>query len=332
LKRIEATVAVEDKDSVGDFFKAQSLHYTLTAGTAEGKTFVVFAALLPDELVDKAIEELSNRMDLRLKENTISVYNVEAIVSPSLEKIRERVAKESHKKSPLERLVNDTDRYTRLSRDVFLMALLATLIALAGLFTDNIAILIGAMLLSPILGPINAFSVNLNLGRLRKLASSEFTIIVLLVSVTLISAAATFIVSQFFTLPTATIQISLRQHATLVDVGIALILGLAGGVAFFAAITEFLVGVAIAVALVPPAAVAGIGLAFLDSNLFIGALILTFVYLVGLELGSSIVLRINGLTPRRYYQKTDARTKSAYSIAGLVLLFLILGLIVVFRP
>ena len=85
-------------------------------------------------------------------------------------------------------------------------------------------------------------------------------------------------------------------------------------------------------ALVPPAAVAGIGLAVLDPNLFLGALLLTFVYLVGLELGSSIVLRINGVTPRRYYQKTEARLKSAYSIAGLVILFFLLGILVVFGP
>ena len=148
---------------------------------------------MPDELVDKAIEELSSRMDLRLEENTISVSNVEAIVSPSLEKIRERVAKVSHKKSPLERLVNDTDRYTRLSRDIFVMVLLATLKALAGLFTANIAILIGAMRLSPILGPINAFSVNLNFGRLRRLASSELSILVISVSVTIPSALAAYL-------------------------------------------------------------------------------------------------------------------------------------------
>jgi uncharacterized membrane protein len=75
-----------------------------------------------------------------------------------------------------------------------------------------------------------------------------------------------------------------------------LIIGLAGGLALFVALPELLVGVAISVALVPPATVAGIGLALEDLGLFAGALTLTFVYLIGLELGSSAMLRIRGVS------------------------------------
>jgi uncharacterized membrane protein len=54
----------------------------------------------------------------------------------------------------VEELVEETDRYTHLNKDVLAMSLLATLIALASLFLDKVIIIIGAMSLPPQLGPI----------------------------------------------------------------------------------------------------------------------------------------------------------------------------------
>jgi uncharacterized hydrophobic protein (TIGR00341 family) len=269
-------------------------------------------------------------MDLRKKENAISIYDVEAFVSTALDKIKEKAAKEKSTKNPLERLINATDKHVRPNKDTFTMALFATLIAFSGLFLDNVVIVIGAMLLSPLLGPLNAFAVNADLGRLRKVLISQFSILALLVSMIALSAATTFIVSQFVAIPINSGQIVLRMHASFSDIGIALIIGLAGGLALFVGLPELLVGVAVAVALVPPATVAGIGLALQDTGLFAGALALTFVYLIGLELGSSVMLRIRGVTPRHFYHKDKTRIKFAYSIAILVVLFGILIAIVYF--
>lgn len=113
---------------------------------------------------------------------------------------------------------------------------------------------------------------------------------------------------------------------------IAFILGFAAGLALFIAVSEILVSVAIAVALVPPATVAGINLALGDGHLFIGAFTLTLVYLLGLQLGCILMLRIRGVSPRRYYQKEEAKVKSAYSIVVPTLLLIILGLLVILVP
>jgi uncharacterized hydrophobic protein (TIGR00341 family) len=212
------------------------------------------------------------------------------------------------------------------------MALFATMIALAGLFLDNVAIVIGAMLLSPLLGPINAFAVNVNLGRIRKLARSQAAVLLLLAAIIILAATITFLASQFVEVSENTAQIAIRNHATLTDILIALILGLAAGLALFVGFPEILVGVAIAVAIVPPAAVSGIGLALRNTNLFLGALILTLIYLFGLQLGSTLMLRIRGVQPRRYYQQAEAKKHSAYSIFILALLLVILSLIVILSP
>jgi uncharacterized hydrophobic protein (TIGR00341 family) len=330
LKRINVTVIAEQSEKIHETFKRLNLSAVRSDGIQGDERVENFSVLIPDELVDGALEELTKNMDMRLKENVISIYDVEAFISATLDKAKEKAAKEKSTTNPLERLVNATDKHVRLKKDTLIMALFATVVAFSGLFLDNVVIIIGAMLLSPLLGPLNAFAVNANLGRLRKVLVSQLSILGLLVAIIALSAVTTFIVSQFVNVPTSTGQIVLRTHASISDIGIALVIGFAGGLALFVGLPELLVGVAIAVALVPPATVAGIGLALENTGVFAGALALMFVYMIGLELGSSVMLRIRGVTPRRYYQKEEAKRKFVYSIAILAALFIILSLIVYF--
>jgi uncharacterized hydrophobic protein (TIGR00341 family) len=328
MKKIEITVTTSEAGKVEELLKQTELVYLSLKVEIEEEKCCYYSIILPDNLSDKMVADISKVIDLRLRENTIGVICVEGAVSPYLDRLREKAAS-SKPLSPMERLVESTDRYTRLSRDVLVMALFATMIALAGLFLDNVAIVIGAMLLSPLLGPINAFAVNANLGRIRKLARSQAAILLLLAAIIALAAAITFVASQFIELPENTVQIAIRNNATETDILIALILGLAAGLALFVGFSEILVGVAIAVAIVPPAAVSGIGLALLNAKLFVGALILTLIYLFGLQLGSTLMLRIRGVQPRRYYQQTEARKHSAYSIFILALLLAVLSFIVI---
>ena len=330
MKRINVTVNSEQTKKIREIFEKLNIPVVRSNGTQGDEKVTNFSALIPDELVDNALEELTKNIDLRIKENVISIYDVEAFVSTALDKAKDKAEKEKSTNNPLERLVNATDKHVRLKKDTLIMALFATVVAFSGLFLDNVVIVIGAMLLSPLLGPLNAFAVNANLGRLRKVFISQLSILGLLVAIISLSAVTTFVVSQFASIPISSSQIALRTHASVSDIGIALVIGLAGGLALFVGLPELLVGVAIAVALVPPATVAGIGLALENTGVFAGAVALMFVYMIGLELGSSIMLRIRGVTPRRYYQKEEAKRKFAYSIAILATLFIILSTIVYF--
>jgi uncharacterized hydrophobic protein (TIGR00341 family) len=331
LKKIEVTAEKNKSEEVEEVFRAIDLLFTVSSIKIEKERCVGYSALVPDQYVDWVIEEVRKKIDLRLKKNTISVYNVEAQVSTHMDRLREKAIKECPPPNPFERLVETAERSRALSKDLLMMALFATMIATTGLFLDNAVLIIGAMLLSPLLGPINAFAVNATLGRVKQLGRTQASILILLFSVIGLSAIVTFIFSQFITLP-ITGQIALRGQTALLDIGIGLILGLAGGLALITAIPEILVGVGVASALLPPAAVAGIGLAFMDSALFFGALTLTLVYLVGLQLGCTIMLRIKGVQPRQFYQKAEARKHSAYFIIIFSLLLAFLVWIIIGRP
>ena len=327
MKRLEVTVIGNQTDSVQEVLNNLNLSYTFSSVKIENLECGAFSSLLPDKLVDKAIEEILKKIDSRLKENTISIYNVEAHVSTHVDRITKKLLEESTPTNPFERLVENAEKFTNINKDIILMALFATVIALAGLFLDNAVTVIGAMLLSPLLGPINAFAVNASIGKVKKLLRIEVSIIILLASVMALSAIITFTLTFFFDL-TLSSQIAIRSQTSLIDVGIGLILGLAGGLALVSDMSEILVGVGVASALLPPAAVSGIGLALMNNELFSGALILTMVYLVGLELGCTVMLRTKGVRPRRFYQQTEAKKHSAYFIITFSMLLIILLIIV----
>ena len=327
MKRLIITVLAEQSEEIERILKSLELSYSSSIVEIENKNCRLFSGLIPDKLVDKAIEEISKATDSRMKENTISISNVEAHISTYADRIAEKLREESPPSNPFERLVENAEKYTKINKEILIMALFSALIALAGLFLDNPVTIIGAMLLSPLLGPINAFAVNACIGKIKKILRIEFSIIILLLSVIIFSAIITFVISFFFDLPIGS-EIINRSQISLLDIGIGLILGLAGGLALVSAVTDILIGVGVASALLPPAAVSGISLALVNVELFYGALILMIVYLVGLQLGCTIMLRIKGVRPRKFYQRTEARKHSAYFIITFSILLTILLIIV----
>ena len=254
MKRLEITATKNQTDNVREVLTSLELSYTYSSVKIGDESCGAFSCLIPDKLVDNAIEELLKVIDTRLKENTLSVYNVEAHISSHVDRLAKKVLEEAPPANPFERLVETAEKFTNITSELLFMALFATLIAVVGLFLDNPVTVIGAMLLSPLLGPINAFAVNACIGKVKKLVRIEASIIILVVSAIALSAVITYFASLFFDLP-ITSQINLRSQTTLIDIAIGLIIGLAGGLALASALPQMLVGVSVASAILPPAAV-----------------------------------------------------------------------------
>jgi uncharacterized hydrophobic protein (TIGR00341 family) len=261
----------------------------------------------------------------------LTVQHVEAYVSTNLDRLKKKAEASQTNKIPLEKIVESTDPYTKLNTNLITIALLSTIIVLSGLFLDNILIIIGAMIISPLLGPINAFTVNVSLARTGKAIQSEFSTLLLLLSIILLSFFLTYITSLFIPLD-LTDQIMSRGSISIIYIIIAVLLGSAGGLAIFTDIQGMLVGIAIAVALVPPAAVTGIGLAFLHEDIFIGAFLNTISNFLGLQLGGILTLKFIGITPRKYKavtQRADFMT-TIIIIIHVIILSIIIGSTILF--
>jgi uncharacterized hydrophobic protein (TIGR00341 family) len=330
MKKIEITVELDDSEELLNLLNQMNLLNFSSSVNIGDQKVISLSVLVPDEFVDEVIEKISERIDLRHKANMISVIRVEGVVSTYLDKFKEKAAKINPPPNPIERLVESTDKYTRLNENILLFVFFATTIALTGLFSDNIAIIIGAMLLSPMLGPINAFAVNANLGRTKFIIRSQKVSLQLLLFVIVTAAIFTY-VTNFFVPLNITSQILLRSQASFIDIILAFILGCAGGLALFTDFPEILVGVAVAVALVPPAAVTGIGVALMNFSIAVGAFLLSIINLLGMQLGCTIILNMKGVTPRKYYQRNMAKRYYRYFVYIVAILLIIIALIVYLR-
>jgi uncharacterized hydrophobic protein (TIGR00271 family) len=174
------------------------------------------------------------------------------------------------------------------------LLILSTMIATFGLFINSASVVIGAMLLAPLMQPI----VSLSMGVLRQDSALELNgakTIFWGVFAVLLTAST---IATFTPIERLTSEMLGRLSPTILDLFVAIISGVAAAyVKSNEKILSSLAGVAIAVALVPPIAVAGIGLGWGDWHMFIMAFLLFITNLVGIVLAAAFTFMVLGFSP-----------------------------------
>lgn len=175
-----------------------------------------------------------------------------------------------------------------------MLMVLATLLATFGLFANSTPVIIGAMILAPLMGPI----ISMALGTLRQDEGLMLTSARSIGVGTALAISCAVIATWLIPLNTINSEIAARISPTLLDLGVAVVSGIAGAYAHARAeVAKSLAGVAIAVALVPPLAVAGIGLGWADLTVFWGAFLLYLTNLVGIILAAVLTFLFLGYSP-----------------------------------
>ena len=155
------------------------------------------------------------------------------------------------------------DAAARPSVGYYLMLALSAALATLGLICDSAAVIIGAMIIAPLMNPIVACSYAIARRNLGMLQESLFSIITGIIVVLAVSSSITFIVDYRMLGDEA----MARSNPNLIDLGIAVASGTAGAFAWTRKrIANAIPGVAVAVALVPPLCVAGMGLIVGDNG------------------------------------------------------------------
>lgn len=192
------------------------------------------------------------------------------------------------------------------------MALLSAAIAVLGLLLSSPAVVIGAMLLSPLMGPIMALGFALcilDVGLLRESLVS-------LMGGILLALAITYGIVYFSPITDATPEILARTQPNLFDLLVAIFSGLAGGYATIKRKGETIVGVAIATALMPPLAVVGYGLATSQWNVTKGASLLFMTNLLAIALSVTILAKWYGFGARHSPTHTIWQTALIIGVFG----------------
>jgi len=204
----------------------------------------------------------------------------------------------------------------QLTSGYVLMCALSAGIASLGLLQSSTAVVIGAMLISPLMSPIAALGFGF--------ASIDSVRIREAVRVVAIGAAIGVLTSVLITwlspIRNATPEILARTQPTLLDLAVALFSGIAGGYATVIRKGGTAIGVAIATALMPPLAVVGYGLGVLQIQFALGAGLLFFTNLAAITFSFALIARLSGAA--RPLFRVEWRPRYA---AFLVLAFLLLA-------
>ena len=107
------------------------------------------------------------------------------------------------------------------NKDLFAMVIIASVVAVVGLFTNNAALVIGGMLLAPLIGPITAFSFNVAIAKPKKMMKASVNGFVLLLATFSTAFLITIISSQFIEL-SVTNEILLRTENSFVFLALAI--------------------------------------------------------------------------------------------------------------
>ena len=209
-----------------------------------------------------------------------------------------------------------SERLAGLSLDFMLLSAVSGLLASFGLLQNSPAVVIGAMLVAPLLGPLTAISVGLVTARLRLTRRGSTTVLV----GAGISVVCGWMLGLIVPLESPTAEMLARGTPTLLDAGVALSAGAVGAYATARKeIPAALAGVAIAAALVPPLCTIGLGLAIGNLEIAFGAFLLFATNIVSVAVVGCAVFLWFGMWPDRQSTRQRRRALSLGIVAVLTL-------------
>ncbi len=187
---------------------------------------------------------------------------------------------------PLKSLNRSLWRGADPSFNYYMLLFLSGVISTLGLLAGSTAAIIGAMIVAPLMGPITGMAFAITMGNRRLLKRSGLAVF----TGALLTVGTAYLICTIIGLNTLNSEILQRTRPTLIDLAIGLAAGAAGSFATTRReVADALPGVAIAVALVPPLSVIGIGLAFGNQSVFIGSMLLFVTNLAGIILSGGLV-------------------------------------------
>ncbi|HCO70477.1 MAG TPA: TIGR00341 family protein [Mesotoga infera] len=202
------------------------------------------------------------------------------------------------------------------------MIILSAIVATIGLVRNSPAIIIGAMVIAPMLGPNVAQSFATTLGDFGLLAKSVRTNLIRIG----LGFAFALVFGLLFRLDYTTHEITSRTVANLGDIVLAFASGTAAALSITSGVSTSLIGVMVAVSLMPPLAAAGMLLGSGNIEGFSGAILLFFVNIVCINLASIITFRLQGIEPRSWWEANKAGKAVRVTIIGWVVVLGLLAL------
>ena len=219
-----------------------------------------------------------------------------------------------------EELYSDIVDSTKLTNIFILMTILSTVVVAIGLLKNNVAVIIGAMVIAPFLGPNVALALSTNLADEKLGLNALKTLLSGILIVLLLSGCMGYFFKTNPTIP----EIATRTRADLSDIILALASGCAGVLAFTTGASSAVIGVMVAVALLPPLTVCGLLLGTGQFPEAIGAFLLFITNIICINLADVITFLVQGVSPRVWWEADRAKkaARKALALWSIILAFL----------
>lgn len=320
MKLIEVIADENITDTVSDIAKKNNaLDFRLAQKSEDGRQAI--RILLQDEMIQSTLDALQTVVSSHPTARTIVIPVDATLPLPKQSKQTKKSSTTSR-----EALYNSVSKNAVLDSNFIVLVILSTLVAAIGLIKNNVAVVIGAMVIAPLLGPNLALGLGTALGDMELMRKSLKT------NLAGMSLAIGLSILLGLTWP---FDINSPELLSRTDVGLdSLALALASGAAAALSLTtglsSVLVGVMVAVALLPPAATFGLMLGHGQYQMAMGAALLLIANVVCVNLATKVVFMVKGISPRTWWEKEKARRAMTIYIlvwlTGLVILAIVIYL------
>lgn len=291
--------------------------------------FMLFKILLTTEDSESTLDRLEKRFS-HLNGFRIFIIPVQASIPRIVEISKDEKGLTPEEESIAAERISREELYSNVlsvskpTKIYFIMVILSALVASIGVLNNNVAVIIGAMVIAPLLGP------NMGLSLATVLKDKDLAIISLksiIVGVG-ISIIISVIIGILVTFDPSIPAIALRTDVALAGIVLAFASGIAGSIAFTTDVSSALIGVMVAVALLPPLSVFGLLLGSGFYYLATGAFLLFLVNLVCINLSGLITFYVQRIKPLKTWEAFKAY-RVTYLAMGIWTFVLIILLVLI---
>jgi len=230
---------------------------------------------------------------------------------PRAEEVPDAPKKPAEGQAMREALFEQVSKDSRLTKDFMVLTVLSAVVAAIGLNQDSVAVVIAAMVIAPLLGPILGFGLGSALGSTELMKKSARTAAAGLG----LGFATVLLLALLFPVNLDSAELSARTVIQPDIIALALASGAAAALSLSGGLSSSLVGVMVAVALLPPSAAAAIYFGAGDMQNGFAAAILVSLNVLCVLLAAQIVFIWKGVRPRRWIQQKAAERSRRINFA-----------------
>ena len=320
MKLIEVIANENLSETVAEIArKNEALDFRLAQKTEDGRQGM--RMLLLDDKVQTTLDSLQNMVSANPNARIIVIP-----VDATLPLPKQSATSTKSSSTSREALYDTVSKNAHLDSNFIVLVILSTLVAAIGLIKNNVAVVIGAMVIAPLLGPNLALGLGTALGDVELMKKALKTN---LAGVS-IAIGLSILLGILWPFDINSPELLSRTDVGMDSLALALASGAAAALSLTTGLSSVLVGVMVAVALLPPAATFGLMLGHGQYDLAMGAALLLAANVVCVNLATKVVFLVKGISPRTWWQKEKAkRAMTIYILvwlSGLMILAVVIYL------